>query len=127
MGKTFSTLWKTAVKEKPLQLIFVDDIGYFAAQAFIKPDEYKGQGIGLAGDELTWAQAAEIYKKNTGQDIPTTYEFIANLMLWAIADVGLMFRWFYTDGYRADIQALRKKHPSLLDWEGYLEKIGVSK
>jgi hypothetical protein len=81
----------------------------------------------LAGDELTWAQAAEVYKKKTGREIPTTWEFIPNLMLWAIADVGLMFRWFYTDGFHADIQALRKKHPGLLDWARYLEKIGLSK
>jgi hypothetical protein len=124
MGKAFSTFWKVAVKEKPLQLIAVQDIGHFAAQAFIHPQAYKSQAISLAGDNISWAEAAEVYKKKTGQDMPLTYEFIAHAMLWAVGDMGIMFRWFYTDGFGADIPALRKRHPGLQDWKKYLEKTG---
>jgi hypothetical protein len=36
--------------------------------------------------------------------------------------MGLMFKWFGTDGYGADIAALRKIHPGLLSFGQYLEK-----
>ena len=121
MGQAFSTMWKVSLKEKSLQFIDTSDIGYFASQAFIHPDEYKNQGISLAGDDLTWAEAAEIYKKQTGKAMPTTFDFVAHGLIWAIGDVKAMFRWFYTTGYGADVQALRKKHPGLVDWVGYLK------
>jgi NmrA-like family len=122
MGKGFATMWKVAVKEKPLQVISVKDIGYFAAQAFINPSANNSRGISLAGDSLTFEQMAKVFKEKTGEDVPTTYEFLAHGMLWAIGDVGTMFRWFYTDGYGSDIQMLRKEYPELLDFGDWLAK-----
>jgi hypothetical protein len=122
MGKGFTTTWKVGLKEKPLQLIALSDIGHFAAQAFIDPDEYKGQSIGLAGDELSFAEASKIFNDKTGQNMPTTFTFLGNILLWAIGDLGTMFKWFNTDGYAVDIQALRKRHPGLLSFGDWLEK-----
>lgn len=124
-AKVFATAWKAVLKDRPLQLVAVKDIGHFAAQAFLHPDEYKGQAIGLAGDELTFAQAAEVYKKRTGKSIPLTFEFVAHAVLYAVSDLGAMYRWFYTDGYHVDIQALRKRHPGLQDLAKYLEESGI--
>jgi len=122
MGKGFTTTWKVVLKEKRLQLIAISDIGYFAAQAFINPEEYNGQGIGLAGDDLSFAEASKIFKDKTGQNMPTTFDFLAHLMLWLIGDLGAMFKWFNTDGYAVDIQSLRKRHPGLLSFGDWLEK-----
>lgn len=122
MGKAFATMWKVGVKEKPLQFIALSDIGHFGAQAFIHPDEYKGQGIGLAGDNVSFAEASKIFKEKTGQKMPTTFSFLAYAMLWAIGDLGAMVKWFYTDGYGVDIEGLRKRHPGLLSFGDWLEK-----
>ncbi|KAJ9669633.1 hypothetical protein H2201_000016 [Coniosporium apollinis] len=121
MGKGFNTAWKVAVKERPLQLIAVRDIGVFAAKAFMNPEEYRGQYISLAGDELAFADAAKIFKEKTGEEIPTTYEFLAHGMLWAVKEMGLMMKWFYEEGYGANIQELKKTHPDLLDFGAWLE------
>src|SRR5215470_19943441 len=122
MGKAFTTLWKVGLKEKRLQLVAISDIGHFAAQAFINPEEYNGQGIGLAGDDLSFAEASKIFKDKTGQNMPTTFDFVAHLLLWAIGDLGVMFKWFNTEGYGVDVQALRKRHPDLLSFGDWLEK-----
>jgi NmrA-like family len=122
MGKGFATVWKVGLKEKRLQLIAVSDIGYFAAQAFISPEEYKGQGISLAGDDLSFREASNVFKDKTGQEMPTTFEFLAHVMLWAIGHLGTMIKWFYTDGYGVDIQGLRKRNPGLLSFGDWLER-----
>ncbi|KAH0547881.1 hypothetical protein GP486_008378 [Trichoglossum hirsutum] len=122
VGKAFVTAWKVAIKDKPLQLISVDDIGHFGAQAFLKPEEYKSRGISLAGDELTFDQLAKTFKDKTGTEVQTTYAFICSLLMWLVKDLGYMFRWFHDHGYKADVQGLRKIHPGLKDFGTWLEK-----
>ncbi|KAF2431368.1 nucleoside-diphosphate-sugar epimerase family protein [Tothia fuscella] len=122
MGKGFATMWSVAVKEKPLQLIATADIGHLAGEAFIKPDEYAGKAISLAGDELTFEEANKVFQQKVGYEMPQTFGFLASGMLWAIKEVGIMFRWFYTDGYGADIQGLKKTHPELLSFGNWLVK-----
>jgi len=122
MGKCFATMWSLAVKEKPFQLIAVSDIGHFGAQALIKPDEYAGKSISLAGDSLSFAEANEVFKGKVGTDMPKTFGFIGSAIMMMVGDVGKMFNWFYTDGYGTDIPALKKQHPGLLSFGEWLEK-----
>ncbi|KAI0830391.1 NAD(P)-binding protein [Hypoxylon sp. FL0890] len=122
-GKVFTTSWKINLdKDQKLQLIATSDIGFFAAEAFMKPEEYKNKKISLAGDELTYDQFATIFKEKTGEDLPTTYHFIAAFINWMVKELGYMFRWFHKEGYGADIAALRKIHPELKDFATWLEK-----
>jgi len=125
IGKAFSSAWKVAVKERPLQLIAVSDIGWFAAQAFISADkpEYKNQSIALAGDSLAWADAAKVFKGKVGKEMPTTWDAVAKGFMWAAwSEFGVMMYWFYDEGYGADIEGLRKLKPDLLDFGSWLEK-----
>jgi nucleoside-diphosphate-sugar epimerase len=121
MFKGFVTSWKIGLKGKPLQCIAVSDIGYFGSLAFLKPDEFKGKCISLAGDELTFDQLAKTFKAKTGKDIPMTYEFICHLLMWFVKDFGAMFRWFHEHGYKANIGELKKIHPGLKDFGAWLE------
>jgi len=120
-GRVFATSWKLALKEKPLQLIAVSDIGFFAAQAFLHPEEYKGREISLAGDELTIDQLAEVFKRRTSRELQFANKSVCSLMMWMIKDLGLMFRWFRDVGYGADIGKLREMHPGLMDFNRWLE------
>jgi len=124
MGKGFATMIRISLKEKPLQLIAVSDIGVFAAKSFEKPEEFKGKAISLAGADLTFDQINEIFKEKTGADVPTTFGFLGSAILWGVKEVGTMFQWFYTDGYGADIADLKKIHPGLLDLGAWLGKEG---
>lgn len=120
-GKVFTTAWKITVKEKPLQVISTKDIGFFGAKAFLFPDQYKGQAISLAGDELTFDKMAEIFKSKTGKSVPMTFDFVARSLLWMMKDLGYMFQWFYDVGYGANIAALKETHPGLKDFKTWLE------
>lgn len=121
-GKVFATAWKVAVKEKPLQLIAVHDIGFFGAQAFLHPEQYKDKGLSLAGDELTFDEMSKIFDAKTGQRVPLTFGFVARTLLWMKKDLGYMFQWFYDSGYGADVGALKKLHPGLKDFSSWLEQ-----
>jgi hypothetical protein len=40
----------------------VTNIGYFAPEAFLNTEKYKGKAISLTGDELTYEQMRSIFK-----------------------------------------------------------------
>ncbi|KAK6531188.1 hypothetical protein TWF281_008013 [Arthrobotrys megalospora] len=122
VGKVFSTSWDLALtKDKKLQLIATTDIGFFAAEAFMKPNEYKGQKISLAGDELTYDEFKKIFEEKTGDKLPTTFKFIGSALNYMVKDFGLMFKWFNDVGYGADIAALKKVNPEIKDFGTWLE------
>lgn len=118
----FPTAWKVGLSPTTkLQLIASADIGYFGAQALLRPKEFSGRAISLAGDELTFDEANAIFKEKVGKDIPTTFGFVGSGLIWAVKGVGLMFKFFEEVGYAADIQQLRKEHPRLLSLSDWLE------
>ncbi|KAK3358483.1 NmrA-like family protein [Lasiosphaeria ovina] len=121
-GRVFIKSWDMVVRDKPLQLVAVSDIGFFAGEAFLKPDEYKGRAISLAGDELTLTQARKVFAaKAGGAKLPTTNGVFPWLLMKLMKDLSVMYRWFYDQGYAADIPALRKVNPGLKDFGTWLE------
>jgi uncharacterized protein YbjT (DUF2867 family) len=121
LGRVFATAWKVVLKGKPLQVVAVSDIGFFAAQAFIKPDAYREKALSITSDELTYDEFAKIFKSKTGKDVPTTFDFLARFVLWMVTDLGKMYRWFHDEGYKADLQELKRMHPGLKDFRSWLE------
>jgi uncharacterized protein YbjT (DUF2867 family) len=109
--------------EKGVQKIAVEDIGVFAALAFADPKNYSGKTIELAGDELTEAQIADTFTKVIGRPVQLVPPQTGNG--WASPEESAaMFNFFNGEGYDADIPALRKLHPGLLNFEQYLRKNG---
>ncbi len=106
--------------DKALQMIAVDDIGKFAALIFENPQKYIGQGLEIAGDELTEPQMRDILAKVTNHAI--------NLVPPAgpppNKDMARMFAWFNETGYKANISALRAEHPGLMTFETWLQSTG---
>jgi len=109
--------------EKTTQLIAVEDIGVFAALAFANRNQYLGRTLELAGDELTELQIADTFTKVIGRpvslNLPTPAEGRQ-----PDEEMKAMFNFFNGQGYEADIPALRKLHPGLLNLEEYLRKNG---
>lgn len=107
--------------DKATQYIAVEDIGVFAALAFANRANYLDKTIELAGDELTEPQLAEAFSQVIGRPVtltPPTND-------WASPEeTAAMFSFFNGKGYDADIAALRKLHPGLLNFEQYLRKNG---
>jgi uncharacterized protein YbjT (DUF2867 family) len=113
------SLMKTFVPDSTaLQLIAVRDIGSFAALAFERPDEFIGQAVELAGDNLTRQEIITMLS-NSGVSPVLSLRLPGLLTRRMPADFPLMFRWFAEHGYKADIAQLRTQLPELLtlaDW-----------
>ncbi|CAG8127781.1 unnamed protein product [Penicillium salamii] len=120
-GKVFTTAWKMSLKGKPLQLIATSDIGFFAAAAFMNPEAWKNHTLTLAGDELTFDEMAQTFKQQTGKDLPTTFTTPVWLMMTMVKELGVMFQWFFDQGFASDIPALKKLNPELKSFADWLK------
>jgi uncharacterized protein YbjT (DUF2867 family) len=123
-GKLISATWWAALgPDTKLQLVALQDIGFFGAQAFINPTspEYKNRGISLAGDELSYTEADNLFKEKTGYAMPATFSIFGHLLMWAVKDIGTMFTFFREQGYAADISALKKMNPNLITLSKWLD------
>ena len=115
-SRVFLAALKSTLKPgQPLQWIACRDIGVFAAKAFEKPEEYAGKAIGLAGDELTVEQTSEAFKDATGEAVTPTWAVLGSALKLVSAELRTMINWFGSEGYGAEIEAVRKMHPGLLD------------
>ncbi|RHZ63603.1 NmrA-like family protein [Aspergillus thermomutatus] len=122
LGRLVVTAWDAYLQGKPLQCIAVSDIGYFAAQAFLNPAEYRNRCLSLAGDVLTYERMQEVMRRKTGREAPTTFRVVCYMVMWMVKEMRVMFEWFYAHGYRADITRLREMHPGLKDFEAWLDE-----
>ena len=109
--------------EKSVQTIAVEDIAVFVALAFANPGQYLGKTIELSGDEQTESQIAETFSKVIGRPVTLTNP-IPGEARRSEEEMQAMFKFFNGEGYDADIPALRKLHPGLLNLEQYLRKHG---
>lgn len=103
----------------PLQMIALDDIGFFAAMAFDRLEEMAGQGIELAGDSLTMPKVAELLSRELGMNVRFTEQSLEDVEDFD-RDAFLMLQWFSEKGYQADIDGLRQMHPGMLTFEKWL-------
>jgi uncharacterized protein YbjT (DUF2867 family) len=123
-GTMFATTWKTAMGSIPLQHVSTTDIGIIAAKALLSPTSstFSNRAISLAGEDLTFDQANEVYKQRLGKDMPTTFGILSSAFLWMVKDVGIMFQWFKDEHYAADVEECRRINPDMMDFDAYLEK-----
>lgn len=104
---------------KPVQLIAVEDIGAFAALAFANREQYLGREIEIAGDALTAKEIARALRQIKGGVRPVLRlpKFVANRLPEEFSG---MLHWFEKSGYQADIASLKRVHPQLRTFEGFL-------
>lgn len=121
MGPRDGVLANALKPSTSLQMIAVDDIGFFAALAFGRPQEFVGKAIELAGDSLTMPQVAEAMTRATGQPV-SFFEVPLEQVASFSQETADMMAWFNDHGYEADIAALRRQHPGLQTFETFLRK-----
>jgi uncharacterized protein YbjT (DUF2867 family) len=107
--------------DKALQLISVEDIGFIAAIMLDNPEDWKGREIEIAGDSLTLPQITETFSSALGQKVEFVEQQLQELKK-VDHEKFLMQKWMNEAGYQADIEAIRKIHPSLMNFEQWLEK-----
>jgi uncharacterized protein YbjT (DUF2867 family) len=89
-------------------MIASDDIGKFAADAFVRADDWEGVELDIAGDAATMPEAAAAVSSALGR--PISYQQIPiDAVRQHSDDVAKMLEWFDAVGYSADIPALEPR------------------
>jgi uncharacterized protein YbjT (DUF2867 family) len=102
-----------------VQMIAVDDIGWFGARAFTDAVPLNRREIDLAGDVRTMPEAAEILTEALGRPIAFVQTPMEQVRQYS-EDTALMLHWFERVGYSADIAGLEREFGRALtklpDW-----------
>lgn len=118
-------MWRLNSPDSKLQLVSTKDIGKVAAEAFLNAssDKYRNQSIALAGDEIDVDEAARIFKEVVGREIPSTYSLVGRGLRWGLREqLGIMFDWFASDGFKVDLQETKRRYPFIKDFRAWLEE-----
>jgi uncharacterized protein YbjT (DUF2867 family) len=91
-----------------LQMIAVDDIGWFGARAFTDAAALNRREIDLAGEVRTMPEAAEILTEALGRPIAFAQTPIEQVRQYS-KDTAVMLEWFERVGYSADIAGLERE------------------
>jgi uncharacterized protein YbjT (DUF2867 family) len=107
--------------DKPYQTIATDDIGAFAALAFERPKEFIGLELEIAGSELTNLEAAQVFSRVLGKSVKFQRLPMPAVRIVLGKEFYQMFRWFNEEGFKADIEDIRRRYPevhlqSLEEW-----------
>jgi hypothetical protein len=106
-------------KDKKIQLIGTDDIGYFARQAFEHPAEFMHRELEIAGDALAVPEIRKVLRGVYGGLAPVLP--IPRLALRMMPhEMRIMLAWFGEQGFQADLPALHVQHPNLATLDAYL-------
>src|SRR5260221_941057 len=104
--------------DKALLMVALEDVGGFTALILARPQEYLGRSVELAGDQLTEAQMAETLTRVIGRPVQLVAPQASGQ---PVTEEQLAFnRFLNSEGYTADIPALRRAFPQLLTLERYL-------
>ena len=104
-GSTLALALPPGVK---LQMIAVDDIGWFGARAFTDAAALNRREIDLAGDIRMMPQAAGVLTEALGRPIAFAQTPLEHVRRYS-KDMATMLEWFERVGYNADIAGLERE------------------
>ena len=102
-----------------LQQIAGEDIGAFVAHVLANADEFARTRIDIAGDELSSQQSADVLADILGKPISVVELPIDGIRSFS-EDFALMYEWFVSTGYVADVEGLRSSYPEI-GWTRFAE------
>jgi uncharacterized protein YbjT (DUF2867 family) len=114
-----STLASALGPGTKLQMIAVEDIGWFGARAFSDAAALNRREIDLAGDIRTMPEVAEVLTEAVARPIAFAQTPIEQVRQFS-NDMALMMQWFEQVGFSADIAGLEREFGRALtkfpDW-----------
>jgi uncharacterized protein YbjT (DUF2867 family) len=113
--------------DTPLAAMSVEDVGPIVVRIFDNPDQYLGQVVKLAGDEIPAAAYAEAMSRATGQDIRYAYiprEVFAKFGFPGAEDLADMFEFYrlHIPSRQADIETWRQLTPGLQTFDTWVSR-----
>jgi len=121
-GKGFARMWEQ-MGDKKLQFVSTQDIGWFAASSFLRPDDARNVAVTLVGDELTQQEADILFRSAVGSPMPLAPCPVASAVKFFLkGTVGDMFRWFENEGYGGNVALCRQMYPEMKDFKAWIEE-----
>jgi uncharacterized protein YbjT (DUF2867 family) len=105
-----------------LPFIAVADIGILAALAFTRPGDFIGRALDIAGDELSFGEAAAAIGQAVGRPLP--YRPFPDEVLAANPFLTALVRFGERRNFTVDIAGLRALHPGLQSFATWLDRGG---
>ena len=131
-GRMMAGLWATMPAERKMQLVSVKDIGVVAASVLTDVKRWTGRAVGIAGDDLTFREADEVFQRLLAQDMPRIWGIPSRALRWAIEDARTSMDWFEKEGFKVDMKILKAEGfkvqnfdqwvRSSAAWKAYVEK-----
>jgi uncharacterized protein YbjT (DUF2867 family) len=109
-----------------LQQLCEDDYGRMVAEVFERREEFLGTALEVASVTMTMAEAARTLSQVVERNIKYEQIPFEEFEKQAGKEVGIMFRWFEADGYRANLAALEREFGPPTDFESHLQAHGWS-
>jgi uncharacterized protein YbjT (DUF2867 family) len=100
--------------DRCLQQVAVIDVANFAALVVERPDEFIGQRVELASDELTGRESAEVLSHLLGREVEVSQLDQDGLG----PGLRALFSWLDRVGHHIDIEGLRARYPEV-GWHGF--------
>lgn len=94
----------------PLQVLDVDTLGAFVAEAFADPDRYLGEAYELASDELTLRSMAVRFADSLGTTVRADHLPVGEIEESQGEEYAAMFEWFNDHGYESPLDELQADH-----------------
>jgi uncharacterized protein YbjT (DUF2867 family) len=102
-----------------LELVAVEDLARFFVRVISSPEDFFGERIDVASDEVTGQQAADLLSYVSGHRLHYQ-QLPLSLVQEQSEDLALMYDWFERVGYHADILTLRHEYPEV-GWHTFEE------
>jgi uncharacterized protein YbjT (DUF2867 family) len=102
-----------------LQMVALEDLARFVSLVFASPEEFLGERIDVASDEVTLQQSADLLSYAGGHRIH--YQQLPLVLVQEESeDKALMYQWLEQVGYHVDILTLHHEYPEV-NWHTFEE------
>jgi len=113
---------KLVGRDRPIRWIAIDDVGAAAARVFADPEAFAGRAVSLAGDELSIAQARELFRKTDGK-APLALPMPTWLFRRLVSeDLVLMWQWLATHDFDSSVAETKLLLPGVRDMATWLRE-----
>lgn len=98
--------------ERRLQVLAAHDLGEFVTLVLERREEFRGQRVVVASDEVTGRQMAAAMSHRVGRTVEYQVRPIEQVRAWN-PDYAQMFEWLNRIGFNANVEGLRNRWPEV--------------
>ncbi|MBD2034245.1 NmrA/HSCARG family protein [Leptolyngbya sp. FACHB-321] len=118
------TLFQPLSPETKLQQLSEEDYGEMVADVFDRPAEFMNGEIELASVDMTMSEIAAAFSRVLGKTVQYQQIPFEAFEQQIGEELTIMYRWFESTGYAADLAQLKRDFSAPTDFEAYLRDHG---